>query len=171
MIFHKLTINRLVLLIYIFAFVYLITAWLTGDSLKLWMSVFVGAMAYSYLLIALWQRNRLVPLKGEYRIELLNEAVKCHFGNGKSQQMLWSDIRRVSVRKLAKKNEMSEPEVWLRLHSYPWRKVLSIPSRAIEFETLYQRLSNLDKFDGSKFNQAMYSEKSATFTLWEKDEF
>lgn len=170
MIFNKLTFNRIILLVYIFAFVYLATAIITFDANKLLISILLGSITYSYLLIALWQRSRLVPIKGSCKILLHDEFVECVYENGKKQEMQWQDIRKITFKSINSKDPLLASEVWLRLHSYPWRKVMSVPSRATDFKTLYNRLAELEGFEKNKLNKVIRSEKAITETAWQKKE-
>ena len=171
MIFYKLTINRVVLLIYIIAIVYFVTAIITHDPIKLWLSVIIGTATYSYLIIALWRRNKLTPVKGRCELEMFNDKVECTFENGKRQSMLWKDVNRITVRRLESKNPEVANEVWLRFHSYPWRRVLNIPIRADGFEPLVEHLSNWNSFNIRKLEKAQATLKPLNVTIWEREDF
>jgi hypothetical protein len=168
MIFNKLTFNRIILLVYIFAFVYLATAIITSDANKLLISILLGSITYSYLLVTLWQRNRLVPIKGSCKILMHDEFVECIYENGTKQEIQWLDIRKITLKSIHSKENSTTSEVWLRLHSYPWRNVISIPLRATDFEALYNRLAKLEGFKKNKLNKIMRSEKAITMTAWQK---
>jgi len=170
MIFHKLTINRVILLIYIFAILYFVTALITNDSLKLWASVVVGTTAYCYLIIAYWRKNRLVTYAGDCKVVLENDIVFCNYENGKQFKMAWKDIRRITAIRTINKETNENTETWLRLHSYPWRKVFSVPWRAQNFQTLYDKLSQWERFDDSQIDEIHQAQERKQITLWEKED-
>mgnify|MGYP007014084654 FL=1 len=155
MIFNKLTFNRVILLVYIFAFVYLATAIITFDTNKLLISILLGTVTYCYLLIALWQRNRLIPIKGSCKVIMHKDFVEWTHENSKKQEMEWEDIRKITIKSINSKDPSFASETWLRLHSYPWRKVMSIPSRATNFEELYNRVATLENCDKNQLAQVM----------------
>lgn len=171
MIFYKLTINRIVLLIYIIAIIYFVTAIITNDPIKLWLSVIIGTGTYSYLIIALWRRNKLTPIKGQCDLQMSNDKIACIFENGKQQSMFWKDINRITVRRLASKDPQIANEIWLRFHSYPWRKVLNVPIRANGFEPLLEHLSNWENFNTRKLEKAQTTLKPLNITIWEREDF
>ena len=171
MIFYKLTINRIILLIYLIAIVYFITAIMTNDPIKLWLSVIIGTFTYSYLIVALWRRNKLTPIKGACSVTFDDEKIECTFENGKRQAIKWSDINRITIRRIDSKDPQVAKEVWLRLHSYPWRKVFTVPWRADNFQPLFDRLSNWDNFDIGKLDKAKHASKAINITVWERQDF
>ena len=171
MIFYKLTINRIILLIYIIAIVYFATAILTNDPIKMWLSVIIGTFTYSYLIFALWRRNKLTPVKGHCQLTMLNDKVECTFENGKKQSMLWKDVNRITVRRMESKDPQVSNEVWLRFHSYPWRRVLTVPVRANGFDLLVERLSDWENFSTRKLEKAQETLKPLKVVIWERKDF
>ena len=171
MIFYKLTINRIILLIYIVAIVYFATAILTNDPIKLWLSVVIGTATYSYLLIALWRRNKLTPVKGHCQLAMFDDKVECTFENGKKQIMLWKDVNRITIRRMESKDPKVANETWLRFHSYPWRRVLTVPARANGFQPLVEHLSSWEKFNTRKLAKAQETLKPLKETIWEREDF
>lgn len=171
MIFYKLTINRIILLIYLIAIVYFITAIMTNDPIKLWLSIIIGTGTYSYLIVALWRRNKLTPVKGNCSIAVDDEKVEFILENGKRQAIQWSDVNRITVRRIESKDPQVANEVWLRLHSYPWRKVVTVPWRANNFQSLYERVSNWENFDINKLDRAKRASKPINVTVWERVDF
>ncbi len=170
MIFHKLTINRVVLLIYIFAIIYFVTALITNDTIKLWLSVAVGTVSYCYLIVAYWQKNRLVSYSGDCKVIFDGAEVCCAYDNGKEFRMKWNDVRRITAMKSISKNEHTSSETWLRFHSYPWRKVLSVPWRAQNFQSLYDKISAFENFEDARISELRQSERKASLVLWEKED-
>lgn len=168
MIFHKLTINRLILLVYIFAFLYLVTAIVMRDWTKLGISILIGSAAYSYLLTTLWQRRRFKPHTLACSVSMGDAAVSCEVDGRKSHQLLWRDIQEVSVHTLASDDPLLSTEIWLRLHSYPWRKVMDIPSRAQGFEALVHRLSEWETFDAATVHAAFKQVGASRAIVWKK---
>ena len=49
--------------------------------------------------------------------------------------------------------------------------ILQSLSASKYIRSIKQKVAQWERFDGSKLNEAMRSEKAVTFTLWEKDEF
>lgn len=170
MIFHKLTINRVILLIYIFAIIYFVTALITNDNVKLWISIVVGTSAYCYLIFAYWQKNRLVAYRGSCTVEMQKESVECRYENGKKFKMSWNDVRRVTATRMVDKNNQNHSETWLRLHSYPWRKVFSVPWRATNFDELYDKVSQWDNFDDGQIHEVHDAKQKTHLVLWEKED-
>lgn len=167
MLFHKLTINRFIFLIYLITIVYFITALLTNDSVKLWGSAIIGTSIYSYLLIMLWKRQRLRPLNGQSQVHSTNLLLECKYESGKFYQMQWADIRRISINILVE-NDGSHPKVWLRFHSYPWRRVLNIPTNATGFQEIFDKVSQWDNFNTTKYYNVQLAKESQSITLWQK---
>ena len=171
MIFYKLTINRIILLVYIIAIVYFATAIVTNDPIKLWLSVIIGTTTYCYLIVTLWRRNKLTPVKGRCELEMFDNALKCTFENGKRQSMLWKDVNRITVRRIKSKDPQVANEIWLRFHSYPWRRRLNVPIRADGFDSLVEHLSNWENFNNRKLEKAQATLKPLNITIWEREDF
>lgn len=152
------------------AIVYFITALITDDSVKLWASVAIGTTTYAYLIYALWSKNRLNPIKGHCQVRMDEEKVECTYDNGQKYTILWEDVNKISVRKIESKDPAIAAEVWLRLHSYPWRKVFTIPSSASGFEALHNHLSDWDNFDVYKVAEAKNTQPPVNWTIWERSD-
>lgn len=168
MIFHKLTINRLILLVYLFAFVYLLTAIITRDWTKFGISVLIGSAAYSYLLTTLWRRKRFKPHTQTCSLEMRDDTLICHVEERRPHSLLWRDIHEVTVHTLASDDPLLSTEIWLRLHSYPWRKIMDIPSRAQGFEALVHRLSDWENFDAEAVHAAFKIVGASDVTVWKR---
>lgn len=168
MIFHKLTLNRIILLVYIFAFLYLLTAIVTRDWTKFGISVLIGSAAYSYLLTTLWRRRRFKPHTQTCAVSLHEETVVCAVEGRKPHTLLWRDIHEVTVHTLASDDPLLSSEIWLRLHSYPWRRVMDVPSRAQGFEPLVNRMAEWEGFDLATVHQAFKIVGASHATVWKK---
>lgn len=170
MLFHKWSINRLIFLIYLFTIIYFVTALITNDPIKLWGSIIAGALAYSYLLITLWNRRRLRPIKGACQVEMLHEAIVCQFEDKKEQKMLIKDIKLVTVHKVWADKKAGQLEMWMRCHSYPWRKSLSIPWRAENFQDVFDFFQRKNGFNSTNYEEFVSAKEVTHKVVWEEDE-
>lgn len=160
--------NKAILVIYIVSTIYFITALFTNDPIKLYLSLGVSLSSYAYLLYVLWSRRKLKLLKGNCKIKMLDDKVICTYDSGVEYEMYWRDIMRISVNTVKSDEPLFASEVWLRLHSFPWRQVFSVPWRAEGFQEFYEKLSKYEGFDKSKVTDAMRSEKAVKFIVWER---
>jgi hypothetical protein len=171
MIFYKLTINRIILLVYIIAIVYFATAILTNDPIKLWLSVIIGTATYCYLIVTLWRRNKLTPVKGHCQLTMFDDKLECNFDNGKQQSMLWKDVNKITIRRIESKDSQVSNQIWLRFHSFPWRRKVTIPIDANGFQPLVERLSSWENFNIRKLEKAQETLKPLKVTIWERKDF
>jgi hypothetical protein len=100
------------------------------------------------------------------RVDLTEDLITFHHPDGKSQQVIISDLTEVGI--LTTDEGPFVEDVFFMLIGESTERGCAIPQGATGVDTLLERLQSLQGFDNEKLIEAMGSTSNNKFVVWRK---